>query len=77
MMVVLGCVRGDIKVSFLTRSRTVLKLRSTTLSVQILLEQIKKHFKLYPFCLQSTLNYRLLGKSISLYVFCKTRAEVL
>lgn len=69
MMVVLHCVRGDTRISFLTLSRTELELRSTTLSLQILLEQIRKHFKIYSFCLESALSYRLLGKSISLSLF--------
>lgn len=69
MVVVLRCVRGHTRISFLTLSGTELKLRSTTLSLQILLEQIRQHFKIYSFCLQSALNYRLLGKSISLSLF--------
>lgn len=64
-----ACVRRRIRISLLTLGRTELKPRSTTLSLQILLEQIEKHFEIYPFCLLPTLNYRLLGKCISLSLF--------
>lgn len=55
--------------SFFTLSRTELNLRSTAASPQILLEHVRKHLKIFPFCLQSTWNYTLQGKTISLSLF--------